>query len=142
MTSMGMSMNLHAAYVYVWLLIIEYKRPNLNTLPARLILLIRVREGGMRHSLRTPVIQRVEALDQCHFLGSLAVLEVPAMVRIGLDAVGLASAIRVDQCGSYKIGIRDRVCICDSKRVFVDRADGPPNLYYRQKQRLTKIFQV
>ena len=89
------------------LLPIKHKCPNLNTLPTRLILLIRIRERCMRHPLRPPIIKRIKTLDQRHFLGSLTVLEVPAMIRVGLDAVGLASAVRVDQGCAYQVAVGD-----------------------------------
>lgn len=85
------------------LVIIEYQRPNLNTLSRRLILVFGIRESRVRDPPRTSIIPRVKALDQRHLIRALRVLIVPAMIGVRLHHVRLAGAIRVNEVSAEEI---------------------------------------
>lgn len=82
----------------------------------------------MRHTSGPAVNQGVEALDQRDFVRPLAVLEVPAMVGVGLDTVRLPTPVGIDERRRDEVRVRDRVSVRDSQGVFVDCLDGTPYL--------------
>lgn len=110
------------------LLIIEDQGSNLDALPRVLVFLLRIGEGSVRNSPRTTVIPRVKALDQSHLIWSLAVLIVPSMSRIWLDSICLTLSIGVDQGGTDKIGVWDRMSISDTQRILVYGLDWAPDV--------------
>lgn len=82
----------------------------------------------MRHPPRH-VLARVKALDERHLVGLLRVLEVPLVIRIRPHRVRLAAAGGVDETDGDEVRVRDRRGCGDGEGVFVDGADGAPDLY-------------
>jgi hypothetical protein len=80
----------------------------------------------MRDTPRPPINQAIVALDQRDLVRTLCVLEIPAVIGVGFDAVSLAVAVWVNKGDRDKVRIGDRVRVRNGQRVFVDGLDGPP----------------
>ena len=91
----------------------------------------------MRHPSRH-VLPRVKTFDECHLVRLLPVLEVPLVVRIWSDRQRLAATIRVDEADRDKVRVRDGGGGGDPEGVFVDGADGAPDLFHLLSDMLTE----
>lgn len=106
----------------------ENQCPDFNTLPWRLIHSIWVNKRRVRNSAGPTIRLGVKALDQGDQIWRLAVAIVPFNIRVGLNCVCLALAIRVDQLDTDEVAIRKRMSISDGQWVFQNRLDRPPNI--------------
>lgn len=64
------------------LVVIEYKSPNLNTLPRLIILLGGIDKSRVWHTSCAAVLQGVEALNERYLIWTLGIFEVPSMIWI------------------------------------------------------------
>jgi len=80
-----------------FLVVVEDQRAYLDRLSRILVLLSGIREGSVRNAAGDAVVPAVVALDQRHLIGCLTVLEVPLVLRVGLDGESFACAVGVDQ---------------------------------------------
>jgi len=110
------------------LIIIKHQRPHLNTLPRRIILIRRIHKRRMRDPPRAPIINGIVTLDEQRLVGPLRVLEIPLVVGVGLDGVGLALAVGVDQLGGDEIGVGYGVSVGQGEGVSEDGFDGAPDI--------------
>ena len=110
------------------LILMKHKRSNLNTLPIIPINMTRVLKRSMRHPPRPTIKLTVKALDQCHLIRSLPILEIPPVLLVRPDSIRLALTIRIDQLDSDKVGVWDRVCVCDCERIAENLLDGTPDV--------------
>lgn len=106
----------------------EDQCPHFNTLPWLFVHSIWVSKRSVRNSAGPTIRLGVKALDQGDQIGSLAVAIVPFNIRVGLNRVRLALAIRVDKLDAHKVTIRKRMSISDGQWVFQNRLDRPPNI--------------
>lgn len=91
------------------LIIIKHQRPNLNTLSRLPPFPLPILKRRMRHPSRAPIIHRIKALDKQRLVGPLRVLEIPLVLRVGLDSVRLAGAVGVDERDGDEIAVGDGV---------------------------------
>ena len=110
------------------LIVIEHQSSHFNALAGVLILLFRVRKGGMWRSSRTAVIQRIITLNQRHLIGALTILIVPFVLLDGTDRERLAPPIRIYTSDSNQVVVWNRECIGNAKRVLEYRLDWTPDL--------------
>jgi hypothetical protein len=76
----------------------------------------------------TPVINRIETLDQRNFIRSLSILEEPLMRRVRLHGICLTFTVWINQCCTNKVAVWDRGRGCNAERVFVDCFYGTPDV--------------
>jgi hypothetical protein len=123
---------------YKILHLIEHQRPNLDALPGVLILLGLIDKRTMRHPSRH-ILPRIKALDECHLIGSLRVLEVPLVVGIRPHRVRLTLASGINQRHPDQIRLRDGLGRGNAEGVFEDGFDGAPDLFFVRAYSKTKI---
>jgi hypothetical protein len=82
----------------------------------------------MRNPPRATIIDRIIALDKQRLIRPLRILKVPSMIRIRLDSVRLALAVRIDQRSGNKVAVRHGMGVRKGERISEDGLDGTPNL--------------
>jgi len=88
----------------------------------------RVRKRSMWNPPRDTVGDGIIALDEKRLVRSLRVLEVPLVLGIRLDSVGLAVTVWVNQRGGNEIALVYGIGVREGEGVSEDGLDGTPNV--------------
>lgn len=112
-------------FLIVWM---EHQRPNLNAFPRLSVLSSRIHKSRMRHPPSPSVRLRIETLDQCDLIRSLAIQKVPLMLLIRPNRESLPHSIRVYELDRHQVAIRYCPGVCNTEWIFEDGLDGAPDV--------------
>lgn len=104
------------------------QRANLNTLPPRLTLRLRIHKRRMRHTPSPPIRLRIKTFNQRHQIRSLSIAIIPLDIRIRLHTISLTRPVRVNESDGNQIAVRDGMCVSNGQGIFENCLDRSPDV--------------